>query len=236
MSEAFADLGARFESQHPDVQVVFNYAGSQQLAHQLAQGAPADVFASANLRQMEAAIQSGRVNSEGVRSFAHNRLVVIYPGDNPGGIQTLADLSRPGLKLGLAAETVPVGDYALQFLQNASQVAALGDGFREGVLDNVVSYEVSVRAVLSKVLLGEVDGGIVYASDITPEDDPRLGHLEIPAALNINASYYLAPVVDSPHLETASAFVDFVVSHEGQSILTEYGLMPVDMGLMEASN
>lgn len=234
--EAFADVGAHFEAQHPDVEIQFNFAGSQQLAQQLAHGAPADVFASANQRQMQAAIDAGRVDAGTERVFAHNRLVVIYPRDNPGGIRAIQDLSKPGLRLDLAAEAVPVGYYSMQFLEKASRPTALGDRYREDVLENVVSYEENVRAVLSKVLLGEVDAGIVYASDISTNHELQLSHLDIPASLNVSASYYIAPLENSAYPELADTFMAYVLSYEGQKILSRYGLVPVDMDLMEASN
>jgi molybdate transport system substrate-binding protein len=235
LTEAFTAIGAQFEAAHPNVQVVFNYAGSQQLAYQLAQGAPADVYASGNQRQMQAVVQSGRASAREVRIFAHNRLVVVFPADNPAGIRELEDLTKPGLKLGLATEAAPVGYYSLQFLDNASQPAALGTRYKQNVLGNVVSYEENVRAVLGKVLLGEVDGGIVFASDISPANAAQLGRLDIPDGLNVLASYYIVPVGDSDQPEIAAAFLAFVLSPQGQTILVQHGFMPRAAGLMEAA-
>ncbi len=236
LTEAFTAIGAQFEAAHPDVQVVFNYAGSQQLAYQLAQGAPADIYASANQQQMQAVFHSGRVSARDIRVFAHNRLVVIYPADNPAGIRELEDLTKPGLKLGLATDAAPVGYYSLQFLDKASQPAGFGPSYKEHVLGNVVSYEENVRAVLGKVLLGEVDGGIVFASDVSPTNAAQLGRLEIPEALNALASYYIAPVGDSDRPDIAAAFLAFVHSPQGQGILAQYGFLPYNSGLMEAAH
>ena len=103
LAEAFTEIADQFEVENPDTTVILNFAGSQQLSHQLSQGAPADVFASANSHQMDAVVETGRVADGSQQSFAHNRLVVVYPSDNPGRLETLADLARPGLRLIVAA-------------------------------------------------------------------------------------------------------------------------------------
>jgi molybdate transport system substrate-binding protein len=128
-------------------------------------------------------------------------------------VQTLTDLTRPGLKLLLAAEAVPVGRYSLEFLNKASQDPELGAGFKEAVLRNVVSYEENVRAVLSKVQLGEADAGIVYTSDVASSDSGEIGAVEIPDALNVVATYYIAPLKDSPAPDLAGSFIDRVLSN-----------------------
>jgi molybdate transport system substrate-binding protein len=227
LTEAFTEIGQAFEAGRPGVKVEFNFAGSQQLAQQLAQGAQADVFASANQVQMDSAISAGRVAEDDVQDFAHNRLVVIYPKDNPAGLARLQALTREGLKLVLAAREVPVGGYALQFLEKASQSPDFGSDFEGKVLNNVVSYEENVRAVYSKVSLGEADAGIVYASDI-PKDDTHVGSLEIPGELNVVATYPIASLEDSPNPGLAAAFVEFVLSATGQDILAGYGFSPAE--------
>jgi molybdate transport system substrate-binding protein len=228
LSETFIEIGQGFESEHPDVQVVFNFAGSQQLAHQLSQGAPADVFASANQRQMQAVVQAGLVDAAAVKVFAHNRLVVLYPGDNPGDIHDLADLANPGLKLALADQSVPVGQYSFQFLEKASHPERLGSMYKQAVLGNVVSYEENVRAVLSKVRLGEVDGGVTYASDYLSGDASnagQLGHLDIPPEMNVLTSYYVAPLTHGDQGELSREFLAYLLSHTGQEILASHGLI-----------
>lgn len=228
LTEAFTELGRRFESQHPGVSVAFNFAGSQQLAQQLAQGAPADVFASANEQQMAAAIASGRIASDAPQIFARNRLLVIYPRDNPAGLTSLQDLAGVALRgrLVLAAKEVPVGQYTLAFLDRADADAQFGSDFKEAVLNNVGSYEENVRAVLAKVVLGEAYAGIVYASDVSGDDADNVGRIDIPDAFNTIARYPLAMVNDSAHPDLAAAFVQLVQSPEGQAVLAEYGLLP----------
>jgi len=226
LTEAFTDIARAFKTENPGIEVLFNFAGSQQLAQQLAQGAPADVFASANNTQMEAAVSAGRVAEASAQTFVRNRLVVIYPRGNPANLARLQDLAHPGLKLLLAAKEVPVGGYSLQFLEKASQAADFGRDFMEKVLANVVSYEENVRAVYSKVALGEADAGIVYATDIPKDDPDSVGKLDIPDELNVAAAYPIAPVVDSANPPLAKSFVDFVLSPASQTILAGYGFSP----------
>ncbi len=226
LTESFTELGKSFEAQHPGVTVAFNFAGSQQLAQQLDQGAPADVFASANKKYMDAAVTSKRVAAGASATFAKNRLVVIFPKANPAGLTTLQDLAKPGLKLDLADKTVPVGQYSLDFLAQTAQDPAFGTDFKDKVLKNVVSYETDVKAVVSKVSLGEADAGVVYLTDYHAAAD-KLGKLDIPEALNTIANYPIAPIADSQNADLAKAFVALALSPEGQAILTKYGFVAV---------
>ena len=223
LREPFTALAETFEAQHPGVRVTFNFAGSQALAQQLNAGAAADVFASADARQMDWAVEGGSVADGSAAVIAHNRLVVILPPENPAGIQRLADLARPGVRVVVGAEDVPAGAYARQWLDQAAQDPAHGEAFRDQVLANVVSLEESVAAIRTKVLLGEADAGVVYASDTAGQD---LLTIEIPAGQNVQASYYIAPVLAGPQPDLARAFIDFVLSAEGQRILAESGLIP----------
>jgi molybdate transport system substrate-binding protein len=221
LTDAFTELGQSFEAANPGVNVAFNFAGANQLAAQINGGAPVDVFASANERQMATAVESGRIDAEEPKIFVTNRLVVVIPADNPAGITQLQDLARPGTLLVLAAVEVPVGQYSLEFLGRASQDVAFSPSFREDVLNNVVSYEENVRSVLNKVVLGEVDAGIVYSSDLVGVDSVR--HLEIPDPLNLIAVYPIAQLKDSSLPELSRAFVDFILSPDGREILARYG-------------
>ncbi|MBP8110320.1 MAG: molybdate ABC transporter substrate-binding protein [Caldilineaceae bacterium] len=222
LTEAFTALGQGFEADHPTVGVTLNFAGSQQLAQQLALGAPADLFASADQAQMAAVITAGRVSAESVQIFAHNRLVIVLPGDNPGNVHALADLARPGLRVVLADATVPVGAYTRTFLANAAAAPDLPAAFSQGVLANTVSFEINVRAVLSKVRLGEADAGVVYASDGAAAGT-TVQQIPIPDALNVVAAYPLAPVTDSHHPQEAAAFMAYILGPAGQAILANHG-------------
>ena len=226
LTGSFAELGALFEAAHPGVKVQFNFAGSQELVQQLDQGAPADVFASANQKQMNVAIESGRVGSEAPRPFVQNKLVVVFPSDNPAGLQGLEDLAKDNLKIVFAAKEVPVGQYTLDFLDKATSAGIKGSDYKDRVLANVVSYESNVKSVLTKVALGEADAGIVYLSDVTGPDAGKVGLIEIPDALNVIATYPIAIVKDSHYPELAQQFVDFVLSPEGQAVLVNYGFIP----------
>jgi molybdate transport system substrate-binding protein len=209
LAEPFREIGQLFEREHPGAKVIFNHAGSQQLAQQLAQGAPADVFASAGPQPMQGAVESGRVRSGVVVQFASNRLAVIYPADNPAGLRTIQDLARPGLRLVLAAPEVPAGQYALDFLDKARGDPDFGPGFPDGVLANVVSYEENVKAVVSKVALGEADAGIAYTTDVAAAGSGKIGHLDIPDRVNVLAVYSIAPIADSHEAELAKEFVRY---------------------------
>ena len=227
LTDPLQELAAQFEAANSGVDVVFNFAGSQQLAQQLAQGAAVDLFASANDYQMGAAIDAGRVISGTQRVFAGNKLVVITPVGSPTSLNTLQDLATPGVKIVLAARNVPVGDYALMFLKKATTSSQFGAGYDQAVLANVVSYEENVKAVLSKVVLGEADAGVVYSSDVPPALLDKVQRIEIPERLNALATYPIAIVADAPNSALAQRFLKFVLSPEGQAVLAHYGLIPV---------
>ncbi len=227
LTESFTEIGAAFEAQNPGVTVVFSFAGSQALAEQINQGADVDVFASASKKYMTAVVDGGRVTADDAKTFAQNRLVVIFPKDNPAGLAELKDLAKAGIKLVLAAQAVPVGQYSLDFLDKASADPAFGATFKDDVLKNVVSYEDNVKAVLTKVSLGEADAGIVYVTDITSDANDKVTRIDIPDALNTIATYPIAPISNSKNAEVAKAFVDFVLSTEGQQILAKYNFITV---------
>jgi len=226
LTDAFGEIGATFSAAHPGTEVVFNFAGSNQLATQIGEGAPADIFASANSTQMNVAIDTGRIITGTQRTFVRNRLVVITPGDNPAGLATLQDLATPGVKVVFAAAEVPVGQYTQTFLDKAEESGALGVGYKDAVTANIVSYEANVRAVLTKVTLGEADAGVVYTSDVGAAAD-EVTQIEIPDELNTIASYPIAPLADSAHQAVAQQFMDYVLALEGQQVLARYGFIPV---------
>ncbi len=224
LTDAFTEIGGQFDAANPGVTTVFNFAGSNALATQINEGAPVDIFASANNTQMTAAVESGRVNADAPAQFVSNRLVVVLPADNPGGIESLQDLAGDDVLIVLAAEEVPVGGYSLEFLDKASADPAFGATFREDVLANVVSYEENVRSVLNKVALGEADAGIVYTSDAAGVEG--VSQLEIPDALNVLAQYPIAALNDSANPDAAAAFISYILGPEGQAVLADYGFGP----------
>ena len=222
LTEAYRQIGKNFEAAHPGVRVSFSFAGSQQLAQQIGQGAPADVFASANQTQLDVAVKSGRIDANAGRVFVKNRLVVVTAREATS-IMRLQDLARPGVTVVLAARAVPVGQYALDFLDRASRDPAFGADYRKNVEANVVSYEENVRAVLAKVALGEADAGVVYVSDVIANPRSPVRRLEIPASLNAIASYPIAPLNDSKNAELAAQFVRYMYAGDSRLILAKYG-------------
>ncbi len=222
LTDAFDEIARQFEEANPAAMVTLNYGSSSRLATQLAEGAQADVFASANEQQMAVAIEAGRISVPTV-VFATNRLTVIAPADNPAGIDTLADLAQPGLRLVMAIPGAPVRDYADQMIDTMAADPAFGIDFRESVYANLISEEENVRQVVAKVLLGEADAGIVYTSDVIPDIQDSVIQIEVPEDFNVVAMYPIGIVADASHPEQARAFVDFVLSQEGQAILTRQG-------------
>jgi molybdate transport system substrate-binding protein len=225
LTDAFEELGALFQRGHPGITVRFNFAGSQQLAAQLEHGASADVFASADQRWLAQVQRLGLTAGDPV-VFAHNRLVVVLPAENPARIQRLEDLARPGLKLVLAADAVPAGRYSREVLGNLSRRPGFGSDYAQRVLANVVSEEENVKGVVAKVQLGEADAGVVYRSDVTPGISQKLQVLDIPAAANIVASYPIVVLSASRAPGAARAFVELVRGVEGRSTLAKHGLTP----------
>jgi len=219
LTDAFTEIGRDFEAANPGVTVSFNFAGSQALRTQIEEGAPADVFASANQTEMDNLIQGSFIAANAPQVFLNNRLVLILPAENPAGLAKLEDLANPGIKLVLAAEEVPVGKYARQSL--ATMSGTFGSDFKDKVLANVVSNEDNVKQVVAKVQLGEVDAGIVYTSDAVAA--PELKTLEIPAELNVISEYPIAKLTQFANADVADAFINFVLSDGGQTILQTWG-------------
>jgi molybdate transport system substrate-binding protein len=224
MNDSFKEIGREFEKANTGAVITFNFAGSQILSNQIIEGAPADVFVSANRKQMDNVIAAGLIDKEAPQLLATGTMVVILPPTNPANLTSLADLARPGIKLVLAAEGVPAGDYARVVLANLESTE--GAGFKDKVLANVVSNEANVHDVREKVEMGEADAGIVYLSDTVIS--PDLKKLEIPAAANVKTEYFIAPLKNAPQPALAKAFVDFLLSHQGQAILLRWGLTPAD--------
>jgi len=227
LTEAFGEIGPLFETFHPEVKVIFNFAGSQMLAEQINNGAPVDIFASASKKTMQSVVDAKNIASDAVQQFVSNQLVVIIPASNPAGISQLQDLTKVGLKLVLAAKEVPVGQYSQEFLAKASTSSDFPTTFSDDVLKNIVSYEDNVKAVLTKVSLGEADAGIVYTTDVASAEPGTIQSITIPDEINIPASYFIAPVINSNHTAEAKLFIDYVLSAAGQAILSKYGFIPV---------
>jgi molybdate transport system substrate-binding protein len=226
LSEPFAELGALLHREHPDLAVRFSFAGSQQLAAQLALGARADVFAPADERWMRDAVSRALVAGTPV-AFAGNELIVILPLRNPARIADLRDLARGGVKLVLAADAVPAGRYARRVLDRLGRSPGYPPDFARRVLGNVVSEEDNVKAIVGKVRLGEADAGIVYRSDALGAVAGHVRTLRIPPAANVHAVYPVAVLRDAPEPAPARAFVALLLSPRGQAVLRRFGFDPV---------
>lgn len=213
LTDVFEAMGTAFERANPDARVTFNFASSSTLATQITEGAPADVFASANGTQMEVVADAGLVADEPV-DFTGNTLEIAVEPGNPLGINRLADLTRDDVTVVLAAEEVPAGQYAREAI----------DG--QDLEVRPASLETDVRAVLSRVALGEADAGVVYSSDIATAGDDVEG-VTIPADENVPATYPVATLDDAADPTAAQAFVDLVLSDEGRRLLRRYGFQPL---------
>lgn len=213
LTDAFTELAKAFEAQNEGVSVTLSFGSSSTLATQMTEGAPADVFASADTSNV-----AKIVPEEEVTVFTKNRLVVI--SSNPA-LTALESLAQSTYRLVLADENVPAGKYARQVLENLNTI--YGSDYSSKVLANLASNETNVRQVLSKVALGEADAGIVYVTDAR---NTELTRLDIPDEANVIAEYGIAVVPQSSQSELAQQFVDFTLSNEGQTILQSWGFLP----------
>lgn len=227
LADAFEEIARQFEAEHPSVKVTFNFAGSSVLRTQLGLGAKADVFASADEKNMRGAQEDGTIAGE-PQVFVRNRPVVVVPASNPAGIAEFKDLARAGVRLVLEAKDVPIGNYTRQILAKASEDPSYGADFADRVLANVVSEETNVKAALTKVVLGEADATFVYVSDVTPDMRDKVRIVEVPDEFNVVAEYFIAPVKAAPNPAAGRAFIDFVLSPQGQAILEKWGFSPVE--------
>lgn len=221
LREAFEAVAPAF-TKHTGIRVTFAFGGSDTLVTQLKQGAPADVFASANEAQMKIASDAGLL-AEPARTFVRNHLVVIVPKDNSATIAAVADLAKPGVKVVLAAATVPVGNYARAALRKLNGTQGYPADFAAAVEHNLVSDELDVKAVATKIALGEGDAGVVYATDVTPSVAAKVNTIAFPPGAAPPAVYPIAPLKGAANPAGARAFVAFVLSPAGQAFLRARG-------------
>ncbi|MCC6766775.1 MAG: molybdate ABC transporter substrate-binding protein [Deltaproteobacteria bacterium] len=212
LTASFRAAATAFEAAHPDTKVTLNFAGSPTLVQQIREGAPADVFAAADEANMRKLVDAGAV-AGAPRVFARNVLQIAVAKGNLHRIAGLADLVRPGLVVVLCGETVPCGKYALEAFGKAALAPPPG------------SRETDVKAVVTKVALGEADAGIVYATDVRAAADKITG-VDLAPAHAVGAEYPIAILREATHAETARAFVAFVLSGPGTTILGAHGFLP----------
>lgn len=208
LTDVFGEFESRFEELNPQVEVVTSFAGSSSLAEQILQGAPADVFASADLATMETVEDEGAAS--GAAAFASNTLQIVVPSGNPGGVSGLEDLARTDLAIALCEEAVPCGAASAAVLE-AAGVPAAPD-----------TLEQDVTSVLTKVRLGEADAGLVYRTDVIAAGDSveGIGFAGAGEAVNV---YPIAVLTDAPNPAAASAFADFVLSDDARATLDRAG-------------
>lgn len=212
LSDVFDQVETAFEAENPDLDVRLNFAGSASLREQILEGAPADIFASANESNMTQLAENGRLPA-GSDTFARNHLIIAVPEGNPALVETLADFSNDSLLLGLCEVSVPCGDFARQALTKAA------------IVPRIDTNEPDARALLTKIGEGELDAGIVYRTDVL-SDSPRVDGVPIPEHFNVAADYRIATVGEAPHPQAASRFIDFVLSEDGQRIVADHGFVP----------
>jgi molybdate transport system substrate-binding protein len=208
LQEAFTKLGGQFEAAHPGTKVVFSFGPSSGLAEQIAQGAPADVFASASTSTMDQVVSGGDATTP--TNFVSNTMEIAVPPKNPAHIAKVADLAKKGVKVALCQAEVPCGAIALKVFGNAK------------IKVTPVTQEVDVKSTLSKVTLGEVDAGVVYVTDVRAAGDSVKG-IDIAADVNASTTYPIAALTASKNKATAQAFVDYVLSPDGLAALTAAG-------------
>lgn len=209
LTETFTALAETFESTHPGVKVRLSFGGSSTLAQQILQGAPADVFAAAGPATMKP-VTEARLTAGEPRVFARNRLVIAVPPGNPGRVHALRDLAGRKLKVVVCAPQVPCGDAAQRALRAAD------------VEVTPASQEQDVKAVLTKVLLGEADAGLVYRTDVRSAGG-RVEGIEFPEAAEAINDYPIAALAEAPRPKLAREFIDLVLSPQGRKTLTEAG-------------
>jgi molybdate transport system substrate-binding protein len=212
-----------YEASHAGVTLTISTDSSAALETKIEQGAPADVFLSADTANPKKLVDGGFASGSAV-NFAGNKLTVIVPKDNPAGIRTPADLARAGVKIIAAGDEVPITKYATQLVRNLADQPDYPAAFDAAYASNVVSKEENVKAVVAKIALGQGDAAICYVTDVTSAD---IEAIDIPVAANVLASYSGVVVEASANVDAARAFLDWLVSEDGQAILVSFGFLPL---------
>jgi molybdate transport system substrate-binding protein len=226
LTGAFGEIGQMYRNE-TNISVAFNFDGSQALRTQMENGAYADVFASANQKQMKAVESDALMNNSSVVIFTKNKLSLIVPKGNPAKIINLSDLAKPGLKIVMGTKDVPVGDYALQIISKLGNDSAYGPDYKTKVLANVISQETNVNYVVTKVALGEADVGFAYVSDITKNLTSKVDKIDIPDEYNVVAQYPMGILLESKYPLQSQEFMSRVLSDKGKAVLEKYGFAPV---------
>ena len=211
LTDAFNKIGSQWEQAHPGTTVKFNYNGSSSLATSIKQGAPADVFASADTTNMDTVTNASDAVGK-PKVFAKNKLEIMVAKGNPMHITSVAALANPSVKVVLCAPSVPCGMYANEVFSKA------------GVTVRPVSQETNVGGVVTKVTLGEADAGMVYETDVKANQSDATG-VPIPSNQNVVADYPMVELKGAPNSSAAKSFMDYVNSSAGQKVLTSFGFI-----------
>jgi molybdate transport system substrate-binding protein len=223
LNAAFSKLGSAFEAAHPGVTVVFSFDASNALRTQVEQGAPADVFASADEQNPGALVAAGLAFGPPT-SFAANALTVIVPVGNPAKIATPADLARAGVKVVAAGAAVPITRYVDRLLANLAAQPGYPSDFVTAVTANVVSREDNVKGIVTKIELGEGDAGIVYVTDANAS--AKVETVPLPDGANVRATYEAVAIRAAAHPALAADFLAFLHGTDGQAMLAKFGFLP----------
>jgi len=222
LTEAFTALEPYVEKEM-GADVKISFGGSQALRTSIEQGNSADVFVSANMEHIEA-LQKANLISDALE-FAHNKLALIVPRDDPAGIRSLADLGSRRVRLVVAVEDCPVGKYTRKLLAACDTDPAFGAGFTKKVLGNVVSEEADVKSVLSKVTLGAADAGFVYDSDLTREVQGQVKQIAIPASVQQKVTYGIGIPATAKNPDGGRKFVELLLSEGGRAVVAEAAII-----------
>ena len=212
-----------YETSHPGLTLTVSTDSSSALEVQIEQGAPADVFLSADEANPRKLVSGGFASGDPV-AFAGNELTIIVPADNPAGLNSPADLARSGLKVIAAGDAVPITTYATELVDNLASDPGYPPGFTAAYADNIVSKEDNVKAVVAKIELGEGDAGIVYVTDAAAST--KVSTIDVPDEANVRATYAGVVVKASSNAEAAKAFLDWFAGPDGQAILSSFGFLP----------
>ncbi|WP_058485529.1 molybdate ABC transporter substrate-binding protein [Defluviitalea phaphyphila] len=221
LTEVFTEIKEKYEEKNHDINIELNFAGTQSLVNQIEEGIEADIFVSANISYMDYLTEKKLVKDSII--FAENELIIGINNENDS-IKETKDLGKEGIKLAIADSSVPVGKYTLQWLDNIEKSGNFSKEFIENFMNNVVSHELDVKSIVSKIELGEVDAGIVYRTDILYENSKnQIRSVEIDDQYNVKVQYPIGLINESKKQEESKKFLEFILSDEGKAILQKYG-------------
>jgi molybdate transport system substrate-binding protein len=225
LTGAFNEIGQLYTNES-GIDANFNFDGVPSLRAQIENGAYADVLVSSHVKHMDALKAEGLINNDTI-IFARNKVALIVPNENPANISNLTDLTRPGIMILIGTSELPIGDYARQVLNKLSNDSEYGPEYKEMVMANVVSEETTVNRIVSKITLGEADAGFAFVSDVSPSLVGKVTKIIIPDKYNVVCDFPVGVLSESKYPQEAQAFIDVIMSSEGQAILNKYGFIPM---------